>query len=207
MPCWGRGVNVHTLLQTPSPVYLALKHLQNVHLVVLVTTGDLRSQEDLWTWAQSSRVIGSEMQPYITGTSWLHLGCLHPISKAKELCVRPAWIQQVYWCQLCSTRKPWFGIHDKDNMQTRWPSHGQVRNGSVSAEGSRTGQCCSEKETDGNGVGGTSVAMCCTCCQSRQEPPGGGCTKFSTTHSWMCCVETCRAQTWCVLFSFPLLNK
>lgn len=77
MPCWKRGVNIHTLLQTLNLVFLALKHLQNVSLVVLVTIGDLRGEEDLWRWAQRSGVIGSEMQACVTANSWFHLGCLH----------------------------------------------------------------------------------------------------------------------------------
>lgn len=47
MSCWKRCVNIQTLLQTLNFVFLALKHLQNVSLVVLVTIGDLRGQENL----------------------------------------------------------------------------------------------------------------------------------------------------------------
>lgn len=72
MPCWKRDVNIHTLLQTLDLAFLALKHLQNVSLVVKVTIGDLRGQEDLWRWAQSSKAIGSEMQVCVTANSWLH---------------------------------------------------------------------------------------------------------------------------------------
>lgn len=111
----GTVFNIHTLLQTLNRVFLALKHLQNVSLVVLVTTGDLRDQEeDLWRWAQCSWVNlkwKHVLEPMVDST---RTACsMIPVWKAEESCARSAWVQQVYYyCQPCTTRK---------QMLQKWP--------------------------------------------------------------------------------------